>query len=60
MPVPVNVIKEIVSQLRDKGKVTRAELGVLIQPITDELAESFGAQGKAWSHYQPGHGGFAG
>ena len=44
--VPVNVIKEIVSQLREKGKVTRAELGVLIQPITDELAESFGLKDK--------------
>ena len=45
--VPVNVIKDIVSQLKDKGKVTRAELGVMIQPVTDELAESFGLKNKA-------------
>lgn len=40
--VPVNVVKDIIDQLRDKGKVVRAELGVMIQPVTKELAESFG------------------
>ena len=57
--VPVNVIKDIVSQLRDKGKVTRAELGVLIQPITDELAESFGLKEKRRRHRQPSPARFA-
>ncbi len=40
--VPVNVVKNIISQLRDHGKVVRAELGVMIQPVTKEIAESFG------------------
>ena len=40
--VPIKVVKEIISQLRDKGRVVRAELGVMIQPITPEIAESFG------------------
>ena len=55
--VPVNIIKEIVSQLRDTGKVVRAELGVMIQPVTKELAESFGlkeAKGALISQVLPG------
>jgi len=40
--VPVNVVKSIITQIKDKGKVVRAELGVLIQPVTKELAQSFG------------------
>ncbi|MBW1713781.1 MAG: DegQ family serine endoprotease [Deltaproteobacteria bacterium] len=42
--VPVNVVKDVISQLKDKGRVVRAELGVLIQPVTKELAESFGLE----------------
>jgi serine protease Do len=39
--VPVNVAKEILPQLREKGKVVRGWLGVQIQPITDDMAKSF-------------------
>jgi serine protease Do len=32
--VPINVAKEILPQLREKGKVTRGWLGVNIQAVT--------------------------
>ena len=40
--IPVNMAKNVVSQLMQKGKVSRGWLGVSIQPVTSELAESFG------------------
>ena len=40
--IPVNLAKEVVAQLKDKGKVTRGWLGVGIQEVTPELAKSFG------------------
>jgi len=40
--VPINVAKEILPQLREKGKVTRGYLGVNIQPVTEDLAKSLG------------------
>jgi len=40
--IPVNMAKEIVPQLKDKGHVTRGWLGVGIQKITPELSKSFG------------------
>jgi len=40
--IPVNMAKEIVPQLEEKGHVTRGWLGVGIQKITPELAKSFG------------------
>jgi len=39
--VPINMAKNILPQLRAKGHVTRGWLGVVIQGITPELAESF-------------------
>jgi serine protease Do len=39
--IPVNMVKEILPQLKS-GKVTRGWLGIMIQDITPELAESFG------------------
>ena len=39
--VPINMAKTILPQLRSKGHVTRGWLGVVIQAITPELAESF-------------------
>jgi Do/DeqQ family serine protease len=44
--IPINMAKNIVSQLVKKGSVTRGWLGVSIQPVTDEVAQSFGL-GKA-------------
>jgi len=40
--IPIDVANDIVQQLRTTGKVTRGRIGVVIQPITKELAESFG------------------
>ncbi len=39
--VPINVVQSVYKQLRDEGKVSRGWLGVLIQDVTRELAESF-------------------
>lgn len=42
--IPVNMAKRIVDQLVKKGSVTRAWLGVAIQPVTPEIASSFGLE----------------
>lgn len=40
--IPINMVRNIMDQLIDSGQVTRGYLGVLIQDLTQELAESFG------------------
>ncbi|MBV1888954.1 MAG: DegQ family serine endoprotease [Proteobacteria bacterium] len=40
--IPANVAKEVVKQLRDTGSVERGWLGVVIQEVNRDLAESFG------------------
>ncbi|MFQ5904073.1 MAG: trypsin-like peptidase domain-containing protein, partial [Candidatus Binatia bacterium] len=40
--IPINLAKELLPQLKKKGKVTRGFLGVLIQRVTPEIAESLG------------------
>ncbi|MCW9025590.1 MAG: DegQ family serine endoprotease [Gammaproteobacteria bacterium] len=40
--IPVDVALDVISQLKEKGKVARGWLGILIQDINRELAESFG------------------
>lgn len=40
--IPINMAKEILPQLKEKGKVTRGWLGVMVQYVTPELAKSFG------------------
>jgi serine protease Do len=40
--IPVNMVTAIKDQLLKDGKVTRGYLGVVIQPLTQDLAESFG------------------
>ena len=40
--IPINLAKDIVRQLKEKGKVTRGWLGVMIQKVTPEIAESLG------------------
>jgi serine protease Do len=40
--IPVNLAKDLIPQLRVKGKVTRGWMGVMIQPVTPEVAESLG------------------
>ncbi len=39
---PVNAAQAIIPQLREVGHVTRGWLGVSVQPVTEELAASFG------------------
>ena len=40
--IPIDVALDVVQQLKDKGSVSRGWLGVLIQRVDRELAESFG------------------
>ena len=39
--IPINMAKRVVSQLIRKGAVSRGWLGISIQPVTDEIAQSF-------------------
>ncbi len=40
--IPIDVAMDVVKQLRTNGKVTRGRIGVVIQEVTRELADSFG------------------
>jgi serine protease Do len=40
--IPIDVAMEVQSQLKSTGKVSRGRLGVMIQEVTKELADSFG------------------
>ena len=40
--IPIDVAMEVVDQLKNGGKVSRGWLGVAIQEVTADLAESFG------------------
>ncbi|MFT4798197.1 MAG: serine protease Do [Candidatus Azotimanducaceae bacterium] len=40
--IPIDVAMEVVEQLKEKGSVSRGWLGVLIQRVDRDLAESFG------------------
>ncbi len=40
--IPIDVAMEVTEQLKDKGSVSRGWLGVLIQRVDRDLAESFG------------------
>jgi serine protease Do len=42
--IPINVAKDMLIQLRDKGRVVRGWLGVQVQGITPDLAKSFGLE----------------
>ncbi|MBI5614747.1 MAG: DegQ family serine endoprotease [Gammaproteobacteria bacterium] len=42
--IPIDVVMNVYRQLRDKGAVSRGWLGVLIQDVTKELADSFHMQ----------------
>jgi serine protease Do len=43
--IPSETVKSVVAQLKDKGVVTRGWIGVQIQPITADIAESLGMNG---------------
>ncbi|MDF1589361.1 MAG: DegQ family serine endoprotease [Gammaproteobacteria bacterium] len=40
--IPMDVVMDVVAQIKSKGYVSRGWLGVAIQDVTRELAESFG------------------
>ena len=40
--IPIDVAMEVANQLKATGKVTRGRIGVVIQEVTRDLAESFG------------------
>jgi serine protease Do len=40
--IPIDVAMDIANQLRTTGKISRGRIGVVIQEVTKELAESFG------------------
>ena len=40
--IPIDVAMDVVDQLKTKGRVSRGWLGVLIQDVTRDLAETFG------------------
>ena len=40
--IPASTVDSVVSQLRDKGSVTRGFIGVQIQPVTKDIADSMG------------------
>ena len=42
--VPINMANKIIAQLKKEGKVTRGWIGITIQKLTPELAESFGVR----------------
>ncbi|UWU95324.1 Do family serine endopeptidase [Bradyrhizobium sp. CB1015] len=40
--IPANTVKSVVAQLKDKGSVSRGWIGVQIQPVTSDIADSLG------------------
>jgi serine protease Do len=55
--VPINVAKEILPQLREKGKVVRGWMGVVIGPMSEDLAATYGlseASGAVVNSVSPG------
>jgi serine protease Do len=55
--IPADTVKAVVEQLKDKGKVTRGWIGVQIQDVTADLAESLGltaSRGALVAEPQPG------
>lgn len=45
--IPINVAMDVAEQLREDGRVNRGWLGVMIQPVSQDLAESFGMESAA-------------
>jgi serine protease Do len=40
--IPIDIAKEVVGKLMKGGKISRGWLGVVVQPVTDDIAESMG------------------
>jgi serine protease Do len=45
--IPAETVKTVVAQLKEKGAVTRGWIGVQIQPVTAEIADSLGLKNRA-------------
>ena len=43
--IPAETVKTVVGQLKDKGSVARGWIGVQIQPVTSDIADSLGLKG---------------
>src|SRR5712692_4593995 len=44
--IPAATVKAVVAQLKEKGAVTRGWIGVQIQPVTPEIADSLGLKNR--------------
>ena len=42
--VPVNILRQVLPQLRDEGRVRRGYLGIGVNDVTDRAAEAFGLE----------------
>jgi serine protease Do len=54
--IPASTVKNVVAQLKDKGTVNRGWIGVQIQPVTPDIADSLGlkkAEGALVAEPQP-------
>src|SRR5215212_4802081 len=54
--IPADTVKSVVTQLKDKGSVTRGWIGVQIQPVNADIADSLGlkaAEGALVAEPQP-------
>lgn len=40
--IPANMVRHVMDQLKSDGRVRRSQLGVTVQPVTSDLAESLG------------------
>src|SRR5712664_1294221 len=54
--IPASTVKNVIAQLKDKGTVSRGWIGVQIQPVTSDIADSLGlkkAEGALVAEPQP-------
>src|SRR6185369_3245073 len=54
--IPASTVKTVIAQLKDKGSVSRGWIGVQIQPVTADIADSLGlkkAEGALVAEPQP-------
>jgi serine protease Do len=40
--IPASTVKSVIAQLKDKGSVSRGWIGVVIQPVTQDIADGMG------------------
>ncbi len=55
--IPANMVKRVTAQLMDRGKVIRGWIGIAMEPLTNELAQSLGlreARGAVVARVYPG------